>query len=216
MTKSKAEFVAWLANRAPALEFIRGSIRGGLSDYDNPEYYSPEAKRDHTRAVTAMCRNCHIVGRARRAAQEIEGVSIQTKLKNQRISFLIDSEVEVWYKAINRRGQANMRWSQQNFDYKSQIQESVTEPEEAQKPGSQIAQATLAMQMPPNVTRVIVGHKPLATSGGMQFELVVVCPPESGSPWEVRLSEGDVAELIIAPEEAEEQISKRVRRRSDA
>ena len=70
------------------VQFIVDCIKKGYEDYSNPEYYSDEAKRDHTPSVAAACRNCHIVARAKRMSVEMQGF-IQIHQKRGRTTFVL-------------------------------------------------------------------------------------------------------------------------------
>lgn len=67
MELTEGEFLALLTPERRA--FILDSVSNGVSDYDNPEFYGAEARRDHTRSVIAQIRNCHIVALPARAGR---------------------------------------------------------------------------------------------------------------------------------------------------
>lgn len=211
MAMTEDEFVAWIAKRERAMKFISESIRGGLGDYDNPAYYGPDAKRDHTPAAMAMCRNCHIVRRAERAILDTPDLGVLVCYRRNRVTFIIENTIEVWFKALDKYGQPSMRKSRQSTAYKRQEQEPITEVE----------QSMLDVVMPPELTRLFAGHKPKPNTGGVEFEVVVACPPESGSFWEVPLTGAEITELFNTPVTApaaqvREQLRRRVRIREDA
>jgi hypothetical protein len=181
------------------VQFIIDCIKGGYEDYNNPDYYSDEAKRDHTSGVAAACRNCHIVARAKRMSIEMQSF-IQIQQKRGRTTFILGDHTEIWYKKIGNDGKPSFRPSQQAFDY-------IKPP---------LEQVPLAIDLPPEKARWVAGYRSSSVAD-TEYEVVVSGPEQTGEWWEVRLLGAEIQELFPKPAKAPapaataEVIKKRVR-----
>lgn len=171
-------------------------VIGGLADYEDPTLYGPAAKRDHTAAVSAACRNAHIVARAKRAAVEAPD-AIQIRRKRGRVTFIVKNRTEVWFKKLNDRGEPSFRPSLQALEF-------------VQTP---IKQSVLQMEQPPEVNRVIGGYRLNGTS--TDFTVVISRPVGDGNYAHVELQAREVVDLFVEPAPAAEaaEVVEKVRQR---
>jgi hypothetical protein len=164
------------------VQFIIECIKGGYADYNNPTYYGPIARREHTASVAAACINCHIIERAKRmsVSDEMQGL-IRISQKRGRTTFILADYTEVWYKKLNKDGKPSFRVSQQALDY--------VEP----------PQPMLNIKMPPEKIRVVAGYRPYGAGTEFEYEVLVTGPDENGNWWEIRLLGIEIPELFPAP-----------------
>jgi len=173
------EVVARATSRG--VQFIMEVIQGGLADYRSPAFYSDEAKRDHTPAVAAACRHCHIVGRAKRAMVEMTDL-VKVRSRKGRITFVLADHTEIWFKKIDERGRPAFRPSDQANAY---VKPPATQPR-------------LGMVVPPEKVRWVAGYRS-ASPADTDYEVLVTGPESSGEWWEVKLSGAEVRELFSTP-----------------
>jgi hypothetical protein len=191
---SREEFVQFLSG--PQLAFIYDCIKGGLGDYEDTEYYSAAARRDHNPRVRANIRNCHIVARGQRRALEMSEVRVRNV--RGRILFVINDIVQISFKKFDARLHSrNIRTPQaQAFLVQSALW-----------PGN---------DAPISLTNIIAGFRQDISE--TNFELWITCPSDNKNIWELRLAGAEIAELFPAgaadgPEEPKNPIRERVRLR---
>src|SRR5690348_5359011 len=100
------------------VQFIIECIKGAYADYNNEDYYGPDARREHSASVAAACINCHIIERAKRmsVSEEMKGF-VRISQKRGRTTFVLADLTEVWYKKLNKDGRPSFRVSQQASEY---------------------------------------------------------------------------------------------------
>jgi hypothetical protein len=87
---------------APRWSFMLDTVTGCLADYDDPAFYGPAARRDHTPSVRAAIRNAHMIGRAKRAVVAAPQLGIRLHTKGNRVTFIIADKVRVSFKRLNK------------------------------------------------------------------------------------------------------------------
>jgi hypothetical protein len=183
MPLSKEDFLAILTPERR--QFIYECVSGGLGDYANPAYYSPEARRDHTPSVRASIRNCHIVGRAKRVLPQHTDIRIATK--NNRIFFIIADMVRLSFKKFDKDLRSRNYPTKQSRDFNAQKFDGFdVEP----------------------LTNVIAGYQTNVTE--TQFALFITCPDEQRNLWEVYL-DGEEALTFLTTPEIPEPVKERVK-----
>lgn len=169
--------------------FLSDCIRGGLADYDDASNYSDVARRDHTPAVRAIIRNCHMVARANRAALEVNGV--RAILRKGRPMFVVRDRLCVSFKKLNRHLRPRYVRTRQATAFASQT--LWTEGE-----------------MPAQLTNVVAGYVPDAPEA--VFEIWMICPGGERNMWALKLSGAEIVELTPTKPGANEGMEATPRR----
>jgi hypothetical protein len=173
MEMSEEEFLALLTPERKA--FILESVSGGYGDYDNPKYYGAEARRDHTPAVVAQIRNCHIVARAQRALVGRSDIRVGTK--GRRVLFIIADRARVSFKKLDRRLRPRNYPTRQARNFLRQNLPGLDQVRE--------------------LTNIVAGYRPDELDTG--FEVHVVCPKDERNVWEIKLSGAEVVDFFSTP-----------------
>lgn len=182
MALSKEEALAFLTPERKA--FIWQCVRGGLDDYDKPDFYGSEARRDHSTSVRAMLRNCHIVGRAARMAVEASHLKIRVVNRRGRALFVIAGQVNLSFKKLNRKLRASKGHTRQALNFNAQ-----------QLP----EQLVMDLDAKP-VTNVIAGYR--SDIADATFEIYLTCPDGDANKWDIKLSESEVRAFVADAEAA--------------
>ncbi|MFL5624338.1 MAG: hypothetical protein ACJ788_01945 [Ktedonobacteraceae bacterium] len=148
---------------------------GGLGDYNNPKYYSDEARRDHTKSARALLRNCHIIARMNRALMERHDI-----------------------RAINKRGRVlfifndKLQFSIKKFDGHLRTSSIPTRQASAFK-----AQLPLDLDMPAELANIFTGYKyDLAETN---YEIYVTCPDNEQNYWVWKISGAEIKDFFSNP-----------------
>jgi hypothetical protein len=211
MAITRDEFVALMSPQV--MQFLHETIHGSITDYDDPTYYSPTARRDHTKSVRAAIRNCHMIGRAKRALIDAPNLHIRHKRRGNRDYFILADRVRIFYKKLNQ----NKRPSNYPTEQAMKLLEQKWPPQEpAESPSSEVeAQPLWDMQAIPIMDNVIAGY--VANASETAFSLHVICPAGPENDWELDLDETDIQNIIelaaTAPDAVAEEVAKKVRKR---
>lgn len=159
---SKDEFEAYLTPEEKA--DIRDCLAGGVGDYDNPTYYSPEARRDHTKSLRSHIRNAHINARAQRAAMASPRMRY-TPVRGRPL-FTIGDRVSLSFKKLDPNLRPRSSRTRQSRKF--------------------LAQQPLPLELPDEATNVIAGYTLDSFEAGVELHLV--CPGEKHNHWETKLT----------------------------
>lgn len=132
-------------------QFIANCINCGLADYNNPQFYSEEARRAHTPSTRAAIRNCHIIHHAKHAL--LERSDIRIKEKGNRVLFIIADKVCISFKKFDKNLRTRNYPTQQALAFEGQ---------------------RLDIELPDKVTNVFAGYLP--NQAETEFELFIACP----------------------------------------
>lgn len=155
--------------------FILDWIRLGLGDYEDPFYYGPDARYDHTSSVRAQIRNCHIVARA--CCALIDRLDIRVMNKRGRILFLFNDKYLVSMKKFDGRLRTANVPTQQALNFQGQQQ--------------------LDLEMPPQVLHIFAGYKyDLAEA---HYEVYITCPNDQLNHWVWKISGAEIHDFFAKP-----------------
>lgn len=181
--------------------FIEDCIKGGLADYDNISYYSPEARRDHTQSVRAAIRNCHIVARAHRAI--IDMPDLRVSMKGNRVLFIVADKVRLSFKKLDKNLRSHNYPTRQALDFLNQRSDSTLFGSDTYS----------------EITNVVAGYKHNSTE--TEYELFITCPSDAYNNWEWKLSGEEEINSFLSSIPSQETVEitnkihkKRVRVRS--
>lgn len=147
----------------------------GLGDYNNPKYYSDEAKRDHTPSARALNRHCHIVARIHRVLMERHDI-----------------------RPINKRGRTlfifndKLQFSIKKFDGRLRTSNAPTQQAKAFK-----AQLPLDVDMPAELTNIFAGYKYDAAE--TNYEIYITCPNDEQNFWVWKISGTEIRDFFSNP-----------------
>ncbi|HVB22673.1 MAG TPA: hypothetical protein VNG51_12060 [Ktedonobacteraceae bacterium] len=147
-------------------------IHEGLADYNNPKYYSAEARRDHTKSARALNRHCHIVARMNRAL--IEHNNIRAITKKGRPLFIFNDKLQ---------------FSIKKFDSRLRTSNVPTRQANAFK-----AQLSLDVDMPPELTNVFTGYRYNLTE--TYYEVYITCPDYEQNFWIWKISGAEITDFF--------------------
>ena len=147
-------------------------IHEGLADYNNPRYYSAEAKRDHTKSARAHIRHCHIVARMNRVVMEHSNIRAITR--QGRPLFIFKDKLQFSIKKFDRRLRTSNVSTQQASAFKAQL--------------------PLGVDMPPKLTNVFAGYKYDLTE--MFYEVYITCPDHEQNHWIWKISGAEITDFF--------------------
>ncbi len=201
---SKEEFQLMLTPERK--KFILEAIRGGVEDYNNPAFYGAEARLDHIPRVRANLRNCHIVGRARRALTGRTDMRVINK--RGRVLFIIADTCQVSFKKLDARLHSSNVPTQQSLAFNGQTFD--TPP-------------LFGHDMPLALTNLIAGYRYLNRDSESDYEIYITCPCDQDNYWVWKLSGAEISDFLTYTIEADTigtiQLTPRKRRiqiRADA
>ena len=173
--------------------YVLGSIRAGLADYSNPDFYSPEARLCHTAATRATIRRDHIVSHATRAAALLP--QVQVEKRGNRIEFILKGGVRIIFKLLNNSQRPSYSRTRQAVAYLHQHQPDVP------------VQLTFPfLQEIFQVTNLVAGYQVDAVGEGA--EIFVVCPDGRTNKWALRLTGGEITQIVEIVEPAPVVVAK--------
>jgi hypothetical protein len=173
-------------------------INGGLADYNNPRYYSAEARRDHTPSARALNRHCHIVARMNRAL--IERHDIRAINKRGRVVFIFNDKLQFSIKKFDSRLRTSNVPTRQATAFKAQL--------------------PLDLDMPAELANIFTGYK--YDISETDYEVYVTCPDDEQNYWIWKVSGAEIKDFFSNPSANIEDIGTislkkpRVRIRPDA
>lgn len=173
MVKSRRDFLVQFTPEVKA--FFWEPIVGGLGDYENLEFYSLDARRDHTPSVRAAIRNAHIIGRAKRML--IETPQVRMSNHRGRVMFIVNDLFRVSFKKLDR----NLR---------SRYTPTKTAT-------AFMTQTLPNFEMPAELTNLVAGYQ-FSNELESDFEVFIACPADDGNEWVLRLS-AEEAKDFFAP-----------------
>lgn len=157
----------------------------GLAD---DESYDPGLRRKHHPILRAGIRNCHIVDRARLAAEEMP--DIRVCIRRGRLLFIIGEQLCVSFKKLDRRLRSRNIPTRQARGF--------------------TAQQPRLLSLPPELTNLIAGYQ--LDGSETKFELWVTCPDGGQHVWEWPIAGFGVLEITPMPAATEETGRKRASR----
>jgi|GEM_PF-6741563 len=212
MVMTREEFIALLTPRQ--ISFFSSAIRGGLAVYANPNNYSPEALRDHSKSVRAQVRNAHIVSEARRLIAAEPDLGIQERKIHLRTLFQVSSQAFVSFKRLDEalRGHNYQTYQAKQFNRQLWPADAQTIKSGGNGAGDVLLRPSLwTRSVLPDMINVWAGYRPDSTE--TRFDYYIVCPDGEANAWEWQLSEADIAELTAASRPGETEAAKKIRRR---
>ncbi len=147
-------------------------INGGLADYTNPEYYSSEARRDHSPSARALLRHCHIIARMNRAL--LERHDIRTLNKRGRPLFIFNDKLQCSIKKFDGRLRTSNVPTKQATDFKAQLPLGLDEPEE--------------------LANIFTGYK--FDRAEAYYEVYITCPKDEQNYWVWKISGAEIKDFF--------------------
>lgn len=191
MTMSNEDILAVVTPERRAM--IWQWISEGFRDYYDDDYYSPAARRDHSKSARAMNINSHIVGRARRGIVDMLGMRVS--IRGGRVLIVIEDKLRLSFKKLNRNLRSRNYPTKQALAF---VGQRLAVNNEDMVPEIGPVQGVLLTELPPEMTNLIAGYRPneLETA----CEVFIVRPSADGNKMQMRLVEAEMAETLTATE----------------
>ncbi|HVB72382.1 MAG TPA: hypothetical protein VNE38_02400 [Ktedonobacteraceae bacterium] len=150
-------------------------VNGGLGDYNNLNYYSAEARRDHTPSARAILRHCHIVARMNRTLMERHDIRVLNR--RGRILFIFNDKLQCSIKKFDSRLRTSSNPTKQADDFKAQLPLDLDEPAE--------------------LANFFTGYK--YDRAEAYYDVYITYPHDEQNYWEWKISGAEIKEFMLNP-----------------